>query len=203
MCIRDRTICASVSALRSNSSRISSSVPARIASARLASIWVAPRRANSRCWDDSLTPGIFPEAGDLVVAEPAGPARSQLAQLQRAEPDAAQLANLVADRLDHAPHLVIAPLADDQLDLGTAQAPRLGRRGRPVLELHTAGQGLELASIGRFGQAGAVGLGHLVARVGQAVGQSTVVGEQDQAGRVGVETADRIQPRLSLIHISE
>ncbi len=43
-----------------------------------------------------------------------------------------------------------------------------------------------------------VGLRHFVARVGEAVGQLAVVGEQQQAGRVGVEPADRVEARLAL-----
>ena len=39
----------------------------------------------------------------------------------------------------------------------------------------------------------AVGLGHLEARVGQAVGELAVVGEQDQAAAVDVQAPDRVE----------
>jgi hypothetical protein len=70
------------------------------------------------------------------------------------------------------------------------------RRARSaVLELDALAQGAQV----RFGHLPArhlraVGLGDLEARVGEPVGQVAVVREQDQAGGVGVQPADGVQP---------
>ena len=76
-------------------------------------------------------------------------ALGELAQLDRAEADAPQRHHLVADRLGHAAHLAVAALAQDDLDLPLAQPPHLGRRGRPVVQLHPARQPPQVALAGR------------------------------------------------------
>ena len=146
---RQLTIASGASSLRSISSRISSSVAARIA---LGLVGIGLRRAPHG--EESLfahahlprrplhhgTRHLSPEAGaDLVPrGEAAGLALGEIAELERAEADAAQRDHLVADRLGHAPHLAVAALAQDDLDLALAEPAHLGRRGRPVLELDPA-----------------------------------------------------------------
>ena len=68
------------------------------------------------------------------------------------------------------------------------------RRGEPVVELDAGAQRADArVADGRPGDDGAVGLRHLEARVREAMGELAVVGEQDQAGGVDVETAHRVQ----------
>ena len=49
----------------------------------------------------------------------------------------------------------------------------------------------------------AVGLGHLEARVREAVGELAVVGEQDQPGGVGVEAPDRVEAAVGLDEVDD
>ena len=104
----------------------------------------------------------------------------------------------VADRLDHPPDLAVAAFAQDDLDLASPSRRHLGRRRRPVLELDPAPQPLEVAVAERRPQPRPVGLGDPVAGVGEPVGELAVVGQQQQPGRVGVEAADRVEPRFGV-----
>ena len=103
----------------------------------------------------------------------------------------------VADGLAHAPHLAVAALVDrepQQRRGGTSatcagavipsssSTPSRSRRSAPG-----DGRALDL---------GEVLLLDAERRVGEAVGEVAVVGEQQQALGVGVEAADREHPRL-------
>ncbi len=70
------------------------------------------------------------------AVEASGRALGEVAELERAEPDPLQGDDLVADGLRHPPHLAVAPLAEDDLDLALAAALDPGRGGDPVVELH-------------------------------------------------------------------
>ena len=72
-------------------------------------------------------------------------------------------------------------------------------RGRPVLELD-ARRAAARSACRRAGPPptrDAVGLGHLKARVGEAVGELAVVGQQDQAAAVDVQTPDGIEAQAA------
>src|SRR6185295_1169289 len=168
---RQLTIASARSSLRSSSSRINSSVAPTIASASLASACTAPRTAKRRSSLIAMTSRfrIFPEPADLNLLEPPRAPRRQRSQLDRAEADAAQRHHLVVDRLGHAAHLAVAPLAQDDLDLALAEAPHPRRRRHPVLQLETLGQPLEIPVRGRPPQLRPVGLLDFVARVGEPV----------------------------------
>src|SRR5919197_6741495 len=100
------------SELRASTSCISSSVAWRIASALLSSTVVAPRSAISR-----IERGIESTAQplDLGGAEPAVLAWLEPTEAQRAEGDALELEDRMADRLAHAADLPLAALVDGQL----------------------------------------------------------------------------------------
>ena len=71
------------------------------------------------------------------------------------------------------------------------------RSGRPRARRPRAARAARGSRTGAARDRRAVGLRHLVARVGEAVGELAVVGQQDQAGGVGVEAADRVQAPLA------
>ena len=102
----------------------------------------------------------------------------------------------MADRLAHAPHLAVPALVEHELEPGAAEPTHAGRRGRPVLELDSGGQSRHtLPSVGAL-DVGHVGLLDAVARMREPVRQLAVVREQERAGRVDVEPADRDDARL-------
>src|SRR3954469_357927 len=193
--------------LRSSTWLTSSSVASRILSASFASTVVAPRRARSltvrHCLRRALAAraalgaGGFAEPLDLGRSQRPVVACGELVETQRSERRALERDHAGAHRLDHAPDLPLASLADRQLE-----HPRLdlahARRQRPaVLQLHA------LAPRAQRGlrhplrpPPHAVVLLHLVARVRGAVGQLAVVRQEDQAGGLGVEPAHRVEPTL-------
>ena len=128
-----------------------------------------------------------------------------LAHLQRpigdrAEPHALQPHHRVADGVAHVAHLARAPLVQrdrhQRLVLARAE-PGLdeaddGGRRPPALEGHAAAQPIEGALLGHAAHAGVVLALDLVARVQQTRGEVPVVGEQQQALRVVVEAAHRV-----------
>src|SRR4051812_46792994 len=146
----------------------------------------APRPAASS-WRASAA-----EALDLLAPQAPRRPGCEVAELERAEGDAAQLDDRVADRLEHAADLPLAALVDDDLQLG-AEALDARRRGRAVVELDAVAQAPEVILGRASADAGAVGLGNLEARMGQAVRELAVVGQQDQAGALGIQAPDRVQ----------
>jgi hypothetical protein len=106
----------------------------------------------------------------------------------------------VADRLAHAPHLTVAALVD-----GEAHQPGLDRATLAGAVIpsssSTPSRSRRRAPRGRALDVGQVLLVHAERRVGEAVGQVAVVGEQQQALGVGVEATDREDPRLVGHHL--
>ena len=99
----------------------------------------------------------------------------------------------VADRLDHAPHLAIAALVEDELD-GRRRGPDerdLGGRRRAVVEHDAARERRQAARRGHPADRRVVGLLDAVARVHQPVRERTVVRQHERTGRVRVEPPDR------------
>ncbi len=119
----------------------------------------------------------------------------QPTELDRPEAHPPQLHHPVADRLGHPPHLAVAPLAQDDLDLPLTNPLNLRRRRHPVLELHPALQPPQIGVGRRPPQLRPIRLAHPVARMRQPVGQLPVVREQDQPSRLGIEPPHRIEPR--------
>ena len=122
-------------------------------------------------------------------------ARLEVSELQRAEPDALETPDPMADALAHPLDLTLAALVDRQLEGVRRDAPDTGGRRQPVLELHPVPEGVERPAVHRPGHHHAIGLRHLVAGMGQPQGELTVVGQQDQARGVDVQAPDRVEPR--------
>ena len=76
------------------------------------------------------------------------------------------------------------------------QHAHLGRRGRPVVELHALAQRAQGARAGRAaGHLGHVLLGHAVGGMGEQLGQRAVVGQDQEPLGVAVEPPDREDTR--------
>jgi hypothetical protein len=67
-----------------------------------------------------------------------------------------------ADRLDHAPHLAVAALVEDELEPVSGEAPNLCGGGRPVVQLDARREPLELGVAERAVARNLVHLVHLV-----------------------------------------
>src|SRR5215212_6732949 len=150
-------------ALRSSTSRTSSSVASRIASASLLSTVVAPLSALSLIAGDCVRPASGPpQALELHGLEPARLSLPALADghLHHAGPGCAHT------RRRGAPVRELDALAQEPQRV--VREPR-GAHLRPVDLLHP------------------------VARVCQALGQLAVVGQQYQTGGVHVQAADRVE----------
>src|SRR5438270_7398141 len=190
------TMSSGSSSLRSITARTSSSVASRMASESLRSTVVAPLSALSRTGPGILSTSI--ERGraqprDLGGAQPAVRAGSEAAEREPAEGDPLQRDDAVPERLAHAPHLALAPLADRQLERGLADAADLRRRGWAILEQDTTAQGIQ-RGIGDRGLDGdPIALWHAVTGMRKPVRELAVVREQDQPGCVGVQAPNRIQ----------
>ena len=107
----------------------------------------------------------------------------------------------VADRLAHPPDLALAALVDRRARAGRARAARTRAGAVRPSSSSTPSRSARSARSRTGGRATcrAVGLRDLEARVREAVGELAVVGEQDQAGGVGVEAADRVEPRRASV----
>jgi hypothetical protein len=102
----------------------------------------------------------------------------------------------VADGLDHPAHLAVPALVEDELEAGAGETPSPGRRGASVLEVHALRE-LAQRPVGRLLPGlDLVDLLDPVARVREPVRERAVVREQERAGRVDVEAADRDDARL-------
>ena len=127
----------------------------------------------------------------------------QPAELDGPDGGAGQPGHRVADVLEQAPHDAVATLVDDQLDDGalarrTAVAALddagAGHRHGTVVERDAGEELLDDPLVELALDLGDVGLLDLVRRVRQALGEVAVVGEDQQARRVGVEPADVEEP---------
>src|SRR5581483_300195 len=124
--------------------------------------------------------------------------RRQIArQLERPVAYAQEPAHARADGLEHAPHLAVAAfLEGDAIPaVGAFARARIGRLdalegGAPVGELDAAAQPLELARAQRTLHAHRIFALDAVARMHQAVGELTVLRQQQQPGTIDVEPAD-------------
>ena len=108
----------------------------------------------------------------------------------------------MADLRAHPLDLALAALAQRDLQDAGLELAHLGRRGHAVVELDALAQRAQRLLGHRDAAAADVGdvdLRDLVARVREAVGEVAVVGQQDQAGGVGVEAADRVEPRAGRV----
>ena len=173
-------------------------VAARIASALLRSTLVAPRSANSRMRGDCVR-APRRAAAHLGVAQAPVRARAR-ARRARAGRSATRCEreHRVPDRLAHPPHLALAALADrSSISCAPTGAPARAPSARPRARRPSRRRRSAAVADRPAADARAVGLRHLVARMRQQVGELAVVGQQDQAGAVGVEAPDRIQARAA------
>src|SRR5690242_6201078 len=155
-----------------------------------------PRRSSQ---SPRVEPGGTPERRDLAARQHSKPAGLEATEAQGTKRRAPKRQRLVADRLQHAPHLAMPALSNHDSEL---RAPRVAiARGRPhdldlrrrrhsIVELHAATQGIEVGARGHAGGHDLVLLGHLVAGMREAVRDIAVVREQEEAGAVGVEPSD-------------
>ncbi len=108
----------------------------------------------------------------------------------------------------HPAHLPVAALVDGQLDLGAAAAlPRLAGRtcqadvfggpSRAVFQMDAAPQAVQRVRGRDAPDRGAIGLGDVVARVGQLEQKVAVIRKKDQPLAVGVQPPDGAQHRLA------
>ena len=130
-------------------------------------------------------------------------AHAHAAQAQPADARAHEFPHVVAESRQRAPNLAIAALADRHLQRGPRAAapddPHLGRARAPLGQPHAAAQPPQVVRRNVAGHGGHVGLGHFVARVGQAVGKETVIRHQQQALGIGVEPPHREEARLRVV----
>ena len=117
-------------------------------------------------------------------------ARGEPVEVEPGEPRPVQLAHGMADGLEHAAHLPVAALVEDELDAARGEPLRLGRRRAAVLELDALAEAPDRVLVGIALDRGDVDLLDPVARVRDPVRELAVVREQDRAGRVRVEAAD-------------
>ncbi len=123
-------------------------------------------------------------------------ARPQVAELERAEAGALQAPDRMPDVLAHSLDLVLASFVDGELERVGGDPSHARRRGAAVVERHPGAECLHrLLANGRVGKDRAIGLLDFEARMGEPVGELTVIGQEDQAGRVDVEAAHRVQPQ--------
>jgi len=129
----------------------------------------------------------LPETPCLAAPEP------ERGEIEGADADPFELDDAATDRVEHAPNLALAPLAHHDLELAATDDARPQRPRRTVVEPHTPLQPLgERAIDARRHDAHAVDTLDAVTGVHQPLGELPIVGEDEQAGRVGVETADRV-----------
>ena len=151
------------------------------------------------------------EVFDLPGGQVPPRARRQAGQADAADADAREAIDGVADGGQHSPHLPVAPLIYGQFDFrrpfalltfrraeGADDSHSLGGGRRAVVQGHAARQTAQVVGIGDARDRGAVGLGDVVARVGQSVQELAVIGQENQSIAVGIETAHGAQQGLVL-----
>jgi len=130
-------------------------------------------------------------------------ARAHAAQGQPADARAHEFPHVVPEAGQGAPDLTIAALADRDLQRRPRAAapddPHLGRARAPLGQPHAATQPPQVVRRNVAGHRGHVGLGHFVARVGQAVGKEAVIRHQQQALGIGVEPPHGEEARLRVV----
>ena len=137
----------------------------------------------------------------------------QVAKLDRADGNSHQAQRGETDGRGHSPDLAVASLAKSQPEPGGGhvfaeadwhrtvgqggsgfQQLNLGRARRSISEDNTTTQRFQGCRTGNSLHLHKVGSGVLESRVGQAMGQGTVVGEQKQPFAITIEPANRVNP---------
>ncbi len=138
-----------------------------------------------------------PRKGALLRAgERADGAARQVAERERADPDADEPADLDAGRGEHAAHVAVAPLVQDELEPSAAfgEAQNAGLRGGESVALgglEAGRQPREERVVRADVDLDVVGLGHVRGRGEQGVRPPRVVGEEEEPFARAVEAADR------------
>jgi hypothetical protein len=101
----------------------------------------------------------------------------------------------LADGVDHPPHLAVASLVDRELEPRGREPPDLRRPRRPVVELDTVAETVQLLVRRPLPRLDLVDLVDLVARVREPVRELAVVRQEQRTRRLGVEPADRDHAR--------
>lgn len=84
-------------------------------------------------------------------------------------------------------------------ELRRVDHPRVCRGGEPVLQLHAPGQLFQSRAVRNALDLYPVGLGPLVARVGDALLQAAVVGQHHQALAVAIQATGRVDIRRGYV----
>src|SRR3954470_2388507 len=124
--------------LRLITSRTSSSVPSRMASASFFSTVVAPLSARS--FIAARLGGGFAQALDLRRRQPPTRPRLEPLEPERAECDALERHDPVPHRLDHPPDLTVAALADRDLEARRGEPTDASGRCGAIVELDAFAQ---------------------------------------------------------------
>ena len=134
-----------------------------------------------------------------MAPRPGGEAR----QLDQAYSDAGEFGDGMADLGHHAPDLPVTTLKNGQLDLGIAgftgfgrgpdDTNALGRLRQAVRQDDTLPQSFQRLRRRDAQHFRPVGFRHVVTRVGQLEQEITVVGQENQAFRGGIQAPDRAQ----------
>ena len=127
-----------------------------------------------------------------------GPPRARLEAVVGEGPDAGahQTAHGVADGLAHAADLAVAALVDDDAQHAGGDDAHRGRRRPAVVEVHPQSQAPQGPRCGGAVHLDEVLLLHPEGRMGEALGQGAVVGEDEQPFAVGVEPPHREDARF-------
>ncbi len=96
----------------------------------------------------------------------------------------------MADRLEHAPHLVLPAFVQGELDTAAAEAPDLRRGSETVVELDAFAQATKGVRRWVAFDLRDIHLLDAVARVREPVSEVAVVREQERTGRIRIETTD-------------
>ena len=137
--------------------------------------------------------------------------RAQLAPLARREPVDAearvdapvQAADAVADRLAHPPDLAVAALVEDELEAAGAEPADPRGAVRPSSSSTPSASAPQRVVVRLLPGLDLVHLLDPVAGMREPVRERAVVREQERAGRVDVEPADRDDARLVLDQVDD
>jgi len=118
----------------------------------------------------------------------------QVPDAHRPNRQAHQLQYFAPNGFDHAPHLTVAALGNHDFEKRVsgriADACHNGRARGTVIQHGATAQAVELFLAEQRGRFHQIRLGQLVVGVGDALGEIGVVGEDEQAAGVEVQTAD-------------
>jgi hypothetical protein len=138
----------------------------------------------------------FVQLNQLARCQIAPGARRNCLKHQRSQSHAAQSHHSDADGLHHAPHNVIQPLVQDNLDHDTlARFPHqanLVRDNGAAVDFEAPAQDFELAFARPLVGDDVIFLGQAKPRVHHPVRDVTIVREQDEPLRIAIEPTDRV-----------